>query len=78
MFVLYFQTKSNDRNSLNALWGKLAAEILMQNWEAALEDLNKLKEIIGSNVSSLMKSIQFEKQFEINKECYNMLKSEVK
>ena len=63
---------------MNALWGKLAAEILMQNWEAALEDLNKLKEIIGSNVSFLMKFLKFEKQFEINKECYNMLKSEVK
>jgi len=35
----------------NALWGKLAAEILMQNWEAALEDLNKLKDVIDSAVS---------------------------
>ncbi|KAK8952167.1 hypothetical protein KSP39_PZI004102 [Platanthera zijinensis] len=38
---------NNDR-SLSALWGKLAAEILMQNWDIALEELNHLKEIIDS------------------------------
>ncbi|KAI9018467.1 eIF3 subunit 6 N terminal domain-containing protein [Hyaloraphidium curvatum] len=32
--------------NVNALWGKLAAEILTQNLEVALEDLNKLKELI--------------------------------
>lgn len=36
--------------SLSALWGKLAAEILMQNWEIALEELNRLKDIIDSKV----------------------------
>jgi translation initiation factor 3 subunit E len=35
---------------LNALWGKLAAEVLMQNWDIALEELNRLKEIIDSKV----------------------------
>ena len=30
--------------------GKLAAEILMQNWDIALEELNRLKEIIDSKV----------------------------
>ncbi|XP_047323234.1 eukaryotic translation initiation factor 3 subunit E-like [Impatiens glandulifera] len=34
--------------SLSALWGKLAAEILMQNWDVALEELNRLKENIDS------------------------------
>ena len=34
---------------LSALWGKLAAEILMQQWEVALDDLTKLKEIIDAN-----------------------------
>jgi translation initiation factor 3 subunit E len=28
--------------------GKLAAEILMQNWDIVLEELNRLKEIIDS------------------------------
>ncbi|XP_070556963.1 eukaryotic translation initiation factor 3 subunit E-B-like [Ptychodera flava] len=40
----------NDKNALSSLWGKLASEILMQNWDAALEDLNRLKEVIDSNV----------------------------
>ncbi|KAK0069633.1 eukaryotic translation initiation factor 3 subunit E [Biomphalaria pfeifferi] len=39
----------NDRNFLNACWGKLASEILMQNWDYALEDLNKVKDLIDGN-----------------------------
>lgn len=35
---------------MSALWGKLAAAILMQKWEDALEDLNRLKEIIDTKV----------------------------
>ncbi|XP_004293114.1 PREDICTED: protein FAR-RED IMPAIRED RESPONSE 1-like [Fragaria vesca subsp. vesca] len=31
---------TNSERSLSALWGKLAAEILMQNWDIALEELN--------------------------------------
>ncbi|KAG8171794.1 hypothetical protein JTE90_023275, partial [Oedothorax gibbosus] len=31
------------------MWGKLAAEILMQNWDNALDDFNRLKEFIDSN-----------------------------
>ncbi|KAK0083008.1 hypothetical protein PV325_009512 [Microctonus aethiopoides] len=38
-----------DKNYLNVLWGKLASEILAQNWETALEDVNKLREYIDSN-----------------------------
>jgi translation initiation factor 3 subunit E len=33
-----------DKNYLNDLWGKLAAEILMQNWDTALEDLKRLQQ----------------------------------
>ena len=44
------QTPNDDKLATNALWGKLAAEILMQNWDAALEDLNKLKDVIDSPV----------------------------
>ncbi|XP_067928340.1 eukaryotic translation initiation factor 3 subunit E-like isoform X2 [Watersipora subatra] len=50
---------NDDKLAYNALWGKLAAEILMQNWDAALEDLNKLKEIIDSSpFSSDLQSLQ--------------------
>lgn len=41
---------TNSERSLSALWGKLAAEILMQNWDVALEEVNRLKEIIDSKV----------------------------
>lgn len=37
------------QNYLNVLWGKLASEILVHNWESALEDLNKLREYIDNN-----------------------------
>ncbi|KAB2084751.1 hypothetical protein ES319_A05G354900v1, partial [Gossypium barbadense] len=44
---------------LSALWGKLAAEILMQNWDIALEELNRLKEIIDSkSFSSPLNQVQ--------------------
>ena len=41
---------NNSERSLSALWGKMAAEILMQNWDIALEELNRLKDIIDSKV----------------------------
>lgn len=44
------QVPSTDRNALSSLWGKLASEILMQNWEAAMEDLTRLRETIDNNV----------------------------
>ncbi|CAI8615065.1 unnamed protein product [Vicia faba] len=50
---------TNSERSLNALWGKLAAEVLMQNWDIALEELNRLKEIIDSkNFSSPINQVQ--------------------
>merc|ERR1719450_962250 len=39
---LYFHrilVQPTDKNYLNGMWGKLASEILMQNWDTALEDL---------------------------------------
>ena len=30
---------ATDKNALSSLWGKLAFEIIMQNWDAATEDL---------------------------------------
>jgi len=32
----------------SALWGKFLSEILMQNWDTALEDMNRLKEVIAN------------------------------
>lgn len=50
--LLYLiQVPATDRNALSSLWGKLASEILMQNWDAAMEDLTRLKETIDNNVS---------------------------
>ncbi|XWS43106.1 hypothetical protein CRYUN_Cryun16bG0073600 [Craigia yunnanensis] len=50
---------TNIERSLSALWGKLAAEILMQNWDIALDELNRLKEIIDSkSFSSPLNQLQ--------------------
>ncbi|XP_020589723.1 eukaryotic translation initiation factor 3 subunit E [Phalaenopsis equestris] len=50
---------TNSDRSLSALWGKLAAEILMQNWTVALEELNRLREIIDSkNFASPLYQLQ--------------------
>uniref|UniRef100_A0A804LMX6 Eukaryotic translation initiation factor 3 subunit E n=1 Tax=Zea mays TaxID=4577 RepID=A0A804LMX6_MAIZE len=50
---------TNSERNVSALWGKLAAEILMQNWDVALEELNRLKEIINSkNFSSPLNQLQ--------------------
>ena len=46
-----FQLPSTDESFLDTLWGKLASEILMQDWDTALDDLTKLKDIIDNNVS---------------------------
>ena len=40
---------TNSERVLSALWGKLAAEILMQQWETALDDIQKLRDIIDGN-----------------------------
>uniref|UniRef100_A0AAQ6AFV2 Eukaryotic translation initiation factor 3 subunit E n=1 Tax=Amphiprion ocellaris TaxID=80972 RepID=A0AAQ6AFV2_AMPOC len=58
-FLSVKEVPSTDRNALNSLWGKLASEILMQNWEAAMEDLTRLRETIDNNsVSSPLQSLQ--------------------
>jgi len=45
---------TTDRNYMNVLWGKLASEILMQDWDNALDDLNRLREVLDSNVGSFL------------------------
>ncbi|KAJ0182435.1 hypothetical protein K1T71_001804 [Dendrolimus kikuchii] len=41
----------SDKNYISVLWGKLASEILVQNWDGALEDLTKLREFIDNGAS---------------------------
>jgi translation initiation factor 3 subunit E len=49
---------SPERN-LSALWGRLAGEILLQNWDSAMEVLTKLKDIIdGNNFTSMLVQLQ--------------------
>lgn len=49
---LYFHrvlVPASDKKAGNSLWGKLGSEILMQNWDAALEDLQRLQEVIDAS-----------------------------
>lgn len=39
------------QNYLSVLWGKLASEILVQNWDGALDDLTKLREFIDNGAA---------------------------
>lgn len=39
---------TNSERSVSALWGKFGADILMQNFKEALEDISKLKEAIDN------------------------------
>ncbi|XP_066398855.1 eukaryotic translation initiation factor 3 subunit E-like isoform X2 [Miscanthus floridulus] len=48
----YRVLSTNGERTARALWGMLASEILNRNWDAALEELNRLKEIIDSKNSS--------------------------
>lgn len=48
----------NDKNYLNVLWGKLAAEILTLNWNTALEDLTRLRDYIDNANFSTVQALQ--------------------
>merc|ERR1719361_522597 len=48
----------SSKNYLSAIWGKLASAILMQDWETALDELNRLKEIIDTGSFSPLQSLQ--------------------
>eukprot|EP00743_Colponemidia_sp_Colp-15_P000810 GILK01000895.1.p1 GENE.GILK01000895.1~~GILK01000895.1.p1 ORF type:complete len:457 (+),score=91.27 GILK01000895.1:56-1372(+) len=52
-YLYHFRALSNngDKNFM-ALWGKLAAEILMKNWETAMDDFNRLRENIDNRTFS--------------------------
>merc|ERR1719384_2765558 len=59
---LYFHrilVQSTDVNYLNGMWGKLASEILMQSWDTALEDFNRLRQFIDESIfSSSLQTLQ--------------------
>eukprot|EP00899_Mesostigma_viride_P024735 jgi/Mesvir1/5446/Mv15503-RA.1 len=59
-FLYHYRTLcTNAERSFSALWGKFASEILMQNWDTALEDMTRLKETIDSkNFSSPLNQLQ--------------------
>ncbi|XP_062506787.1 eukaryotic translation initiation factor 3 subunit E-like [Corticium candelabrum] len=58
---LYFHrvlTPSDDKNTINTLWGKLASEILMQNWDVAYDDMMRLKEVVDASSASPLQLLQ--------------------
>jgi len=56
----YYKLLSTDQEKMfSALWGKLSAEILLQNWDAALEDLNRLREAIEAANCSPLEQLQY-------------------
>ncbi|KNC96107.1 uncharacterized protein SPPG_08496 [Spizellomyces punctatus DAOM BR117] len=58
--LYHFRILSTDYDlNVSSLWGKLAAEILTQNWETAYDDLNRLKEMIEQrNFTSHLQALQ--------------------
>eukprot|EP00976_Prorocentrum_cordatum_P114744 1195891-Prorocentrum_minimum.AAC.10 len=55
----YCTLSTSNERSFSALWGKFAAEILMQDWETALEDMYQLKEVIDTkNIFTPLNQLQ--------------------
>jgi len=42
----YRSLNTNDDRGASALWGKFASDILNQQWDAAVEDMNRLKDLV--------------------------------
>jgi len=59
-YLQHFRTLNTDPDkNFSALWGKFAAQILMQEWEDAQKDMLHLKELIDSkNFTSPLKQLQ--------------------
>ena len=50
-FLRYYRSLcTSAERSVSALWGKFAADILMQEWDEAQEDMTRLKELIDSKM----------------------------
>jgi translation initiation factor 3 subunit E len=58
MLAYYRLLGTNQENLFACLWGKLAAEILIENWDVALEDLARLREAIESKASTPLEQLQ--------------------
>jgi len=59
LYIHRLLVQPTDKNYLNAMWGKLACEILTQNWEEALKDFGNLRDYIdGSSFSSSLERLQ--------------------
>lgn len=52
---------TNDKHVGDCFWGKLASDILTQNWDQSLLDLNQLKEFIDKNEVFLLKTTKWNK-----------------
>eukprot|EP00794_Sanderia_malayensis_P004693 gene4693-5308_t len=50
---LYIYKVLDEKNGMSAMWGKVASEILLQNWDAAFEDFTRLKELVDGDTFSL-------------------------
>lgn len=52
-FLRYYRLLCNDGGrAFSALWGKFSADMLMQDWDEALEDMNRLKEAIDREMTA--------------------------
>jgi translation initiation factor 3 subunit E len=55
----YYKLLGTDQERLfSSLWGKLASEILMLNWDVAFEDLTRLREAIEARNSQPLEQLQ--------------------
>eukprot|EP00242_Pyramimonas_sp_CCMP2087_P005245 CAMPEP_0198199476 /NCGR_PEP_ID=MMETSP1445-20131203/2769_1 /TAXON_ID=36898 /ORGANISM="Pyramimonas sp., Strain CCMP2087" /LENGTH=431 /DNA_ID=CAMNT_0043869333 /DNA_START=64 /DNA_END=1359 /DNA_ORIENTATION=+ len=59
-FLYHYRTLStSNEKGFSALWGKFAADILMQDWETALEDMARLKDVIDAkNIFTPLNQLQ--------------------
>lgn len=58
-FLYHYRTLTEDtQKSISALWGKFAAEILMQDWDPAMDDLNRLRDLIDNSKLSQLEQMQ--------------------
>lgn len=48
LYIVRALAPVGDKKVTGAMWGKLASEILMQNWDVAMDDLIRLKEHVES------------------------------
>lgn len=58
LYLVKVLMPTTDKNWMNAMWGKLASEILMQDWDNALEDLNQLQSVIDTSHASSLETLQ--------------------